>query len=110
MAAVTFLHPGTAGNPAIELVAPLDDHAPVSGFLRRGGGLHHVCYEVDNLEVALRDCLTADVKLVRNAAPAVAFDRRPIAWIYTRYGLLVELLERPAASDKKAVQTREELP
>lgn len=93
-AKVTFLYPGALGNPAIELVEPQGDTGPVSRFLKRGGGLHHVCYEVGDFESTVRSCNGPDVRVVRAAAPAVAFGHRQIAWVYTRYGLLVELLDR----------------
>jgi methylmalonyl-CoA/ethylmalonyl-CoA epimerase len=92
-AAVTFLYPGAPGNPAIELVEPLGEHAPTRRFLQKGGGLHHVCYEVPNLAATLASWTDPDVRVVRQPLPAVAFGTRPIAWAYTRYGLLVELLE-----------------
>jgi methylmalonyl-CoA/ethylmalonyl-CoA epimerase len=92
-ASVTFLYPGAPGNPAIELVEPLGERATTRRFLRDGGGLHHVCYEVSDLAAALASRTSQEAKLVRKALPAVAFGLRPAAWIYTRQGLLLELLE-----------------
>ncbi len=46
---VTFLK-GRAGDPLWELVEPADEQSPVYSFAAKGGGLHHVCYVVDNLE------------------------------------------------------------
>ena len=92
-AIVTFLYPGTPGNPAIELVEPVGENAPTRRFLKSGGGLHHVCYEVCDLAATLATWANPDTRIVRQALPAVAFESRPIAWVYTRYGLLVELLE-----------------
>jgi methylmalonyl-CoA/ethylmalonyl-CoA epimerase len=93
-AKVTFLYPGMPGNPAIELVEPQGEAGPVTRFLQRGGGLHHVCYEVDDFESTVRSCTGPEARVVRAPAPAVAFGQRQIAWVYTRYGLLVELLDR----------------
>lgn len=93
-AIVTFLYPGLSGNPAIELVEPQGEAAPTTKFLQRGGGLHHVCYEIGDFETTVRACAGPDVRVVRAAAPAAAFGQRRIAWVYTRYGLLVELLDR----------------
>jgi methylmalonyl-CoA/ethylmalonyl-CoA epimerase len=92
-AAVTFLYPGAAGDPAIELVEPRGEKAPTRRFLKNGGGLHHICYEVENLAATLAAWNNSEARIIRPALPAVAFGSRPIAWAYTRYGLLVELLE-----------------
>jgi methylmalonyl-CoA/ethylmalonyl-CoA epimerase len=78
----------------IELIEPVGESSPVSRNLQKGGGLHHVCIQVENLESSLQAMRAAGCVLVRNAVPAAAFDNRPIAWIYLKEGLLVELLER----------------
>jgi methylmalonyl-CoA/ethylmalonyl-CoA epimerase len=66
----------------------------VSNFLRKGGGLHHVCYEIDDLESGLQEARRAGLITVALPAPAVAFGGRRIAWICSKRRLLMELLER----------------
>ncbi len=84
-----------AGEPQIELVEPVGDSSPVQKFLReKGGGLHHFCYETDQLEEELRSFRSRRAILVRHPIPAVAFDGRRIAWVLTRENLLIELLEK----------------
>jgi methylmalonyl-CoA/ethylmalonyl-CoA epimerase len=92
-ATVTFVRPGAPENPPIELVEPLVECSPVTRFLNRGGGLHHVCYEVPDLEKSVTTFVEGKAILVRSTAPAIAFGGRPIAWIYTREGMLIELLQ-----------------
>lgn len=92
---VTFLMTGAA-DAKIELVEPGRGPSPVSKFLERGGGLHHVCYEVVDVEKALDEFKSRDALIVKRPLPAVAFEGRRIAWILTREKLLVELLERAA--------------
>jgi methylmalonyl-CoA/ethylmalonyl-CoA epimerase len=91
---VSFFEPCAAGNPVIELVEPEGNGSAVHKFLQRGGGLHHLCYEVDSLERQLEWTRTNRDLIVRQPQPAVAFDGRRIAWVYTRNKLLVEYLER----------------
>jgi len=92
---VTFLTPLDVRNPVYELIEPASEASPVSNFLKkRGGGLHHVCYEIDNLEAGLRDARSAGLVIVAEPAPAMAFAGRRIAWICSRHRLLIELLER----------------
>ncbi len=83
-----------AQDPAIELVEPAADDSPVSRFLQeRGGGLHHVCYEVADLEQQLVELRSRGALIVKRPLPAVAFGGRRIAWVITSEKLLVELLE-----------------
>ncbi|MGD0973197.1 MAG: VOC family protein [Candidatus Korobacteraceae bacterium] len=93
---VSFLTTQPNG-PQVELVQPIGDSSPVARFLReKGGGLHHACYEVDNLEDQIVKMRSAGGILARKPKPAVAFDGRRIAWILTSDKFLIELLERSA--------------
>jgi methylmalonyl-CoA/ethylmalonyl-CoA epimerase len=84
-----------AGDAQIELVAPDGPDSPVRRFLEEnGGGLHHLCYEVDDLEKQMTDMKSRGALTMRRPKPAVAFEGRRIAWMLTREKLLVELLER----------------
>src|SRR5215475_11644536 len=51
---VTFLQPAAPAEASIELIEPTVDSSPVSRFLARGGGLHHLCHEVDDLQEELK--------------------------------------------------------
>jgi methylmalonyl-CoA/ethylmalonyl-CoA epimerase len=91
---VTFLQGRCNTDPLIELVEPGDANSPVSRFLERGGGLHHLCYEVEELELHLAFCKSIGTIIIRPPVPAVAFGGRRIAWAITKKKLLVEYLER----------------
>lgn len=91
---VTFLTTHRAGDPLWELVEPADDKSPVQSFAAKGGGLHHVCYFVENLDQALAEARALGALVTRPPMPAVAFGGRRIAWIYTKHRLLIEYLER----------------
>ena len=86
--------PAFSGEAAIELVEPTVEHSPVSRFLARGGGLHHLCYEVDDLEEELKLARTRGGLVVKQPLPAVAFNGRRIAWVVTRNRLVIEYLAR----------------
>jgi len=91
---VTFLKGHYSPEPMIELVEPAGPDSPVSRFVERGGGLHHVCYEVEDLEAHLAYCKKVRTICIRQPVPAVAFGGRRIAWAITPKRLLVEFLER----------------
>jgi len=91
---VSFFRPRAAGSPLIELIEPAGSGSAVERFLEQGGGLHHLCFEVDSLEAQLERTKTSGDLIVHPAAPAVAFEGRRIAWVYTKSKLLVEYLEK----------------
>jgi methylmalonyl-CoA/ethylmalonyl-CoA epimerase len=91
---VTFFVGRSKADPLIELVEPGGEESPVTRFLERGGGLHHLCYEVNDLEGHLEFCRSVGNTIIRPPVPAVAFGGRRIAWAVTRKKLLVEFLER----------------
>lgn len=90
---VAFLStPGT--DVQIELVEPAEGPSPVRAFLDKGGGLHHLCYEVSNCDEALKLIRQRKGLLVKRPNPAVAFGGRRIAWALTAEKLLLEFVER----------------
>ena len=91
---VAFLHPVDTRNPVFELIEPAGEASPVTNFLKKQGGLHHVCYEVDELESTLQQALGAGIAIVAPPVPAVAFNGRRIAWACSKNRLLMEFLER----------------
>jgi methylmalonyl-CoA/ethylmalonyl-CoA epimerase len=101
---VSFL--AGAGFANFELVEPLDDSSPVAAFLRRGGGLHHMCFEVDSLDTQMERCRSEGAVLVKPPLPAVAFQGRRIFWTLSRERLLVEWLERAASPAEASVEVR----
>ena len=95
---VTFLATGP-GDALIELVQPDAADSPVTRFLReKGGGFHHVCYEVAGLEQQMAEMKSRGALIARRPHPAVAFQGRRIAWMLTAQKMLVELLEGQCAS------------
>lgn len=91
---VTFLQGHCSTDPLVELVEPGGADSPVTRFLERGGGLHHLCYEVEELESHLAFCKSVGTIIIRPPVPAVAFGGRRIAWAVTKNRLLMEFLER----------------
>lgn len=98
-ARVTFLRYGSAENPLIELIEPAGESSPLHKFVRSGGGLHHICYEVGSLEAQIQQSRSNGCLIVKPPLPAVAFGGRRIAWVYTPERLLVEYLEGTQHSD-----------
>lgn len=85
----------------IELVAPAvpGEPSPVDGRLKRGGGLDHICYFVDDVSAAIADFETRGGMVVVPPVYGVVFDRT-IAFLQMRAGLVVELMSLERAGRK----------
>lgn len=77
----------------LELVAPLGPGSKLANALTKGGGLHHLCYEVADIVAAVAHFRAAGCMVISEPVPAVAFPGRRIAWLMDRRRFLFELLE-----------------
>ena len=84
----------TAGSE-VELVRPTTDDSGVARYLqKRGPGMHHICFEVDDLEAVLAQMKTKGVRLI-NETPTLGAGGKKIAFVHpeSTNGVLVELYE-----------------
>ena len=81
------------GGARLELIHPLSENSPVAPALKRGGGLNHICYRVEDLESSIQAMVANGAKVVREPLPAVAFDGRRVTFLYTRERELIEFVE-----------------
>ena len=82
-------------NTKIELLHPLGDGSPIQGFLDKNpaGGMHHVCYEVDDIAAA-RDRLKAQgARVLGDGEPKIGAHGKPVLFLHPKdfCGTLVEL-------------------
>lgn len=78
----------------LELVAPDGEGSKLSNALaKRGEGLHHLCYEVPDINAAFEHLRAGRQMPLAEPVPAVAFGGRKIAWFMDRAGFLTELVE-----------------
>lgn len=85
-------------NTKIELLEPLGEASPIASFLQRNGagGIHHICYEVDDI-IAARDKLKqAGARVLGDGEPRIGAHGKPILFLHPKdfCGTLVELEER----------------
>ena len=81
-------------NGLLELLEPHGEKSPVLRHLQKGGGLYHLCFEVDDLDATLqRLCATGDATIVCEPVPAPAINNRRVAFVVTTGRDLIEFVE-----------------
>lgn len=85
----------TLANTKIELLVPLGENSPIASFLERhpDGGMHHLCYEVEDI-IAARDKLRQEgARVLGNGEPATGAHGKPVLFLHPKdfAGTLIEL-------------------
>jgi methylmalonyl-CoA/ethylmalonyl-CoA epimerase len=85
------------GNTKVELLEPLGEDSPIAAFLEKSpaGGMHHICYEVDDI-IAVRDRLVASgARVLGDGNPRIGAHGKPVLFLHPKdfLGTLVELEE-----------------
>ncbi len=82
------------GGSLMELLEPHGEKTPVTRHLSKGGGLYHLCFEVDDLESTLERLRNSgEAFVVCDPVPAPAIDNRRVAFVVTADRDLVEFVE-----------------
>ncbi len=84
-----------AGDALVELLESEREDSPIGKFLaRRGPGIHHICFAVDDIDATLERCRRAGVELV-DETPRLGAEGKRIAFLHPRStsGILIELSE-----------------
>jgi methylmalonyl-CoA/ethylmalonyl-CoA epimerase len=77
----------------IKLIEPSDSESPLWEFVQKGGGLHHLCFEVPDVATACADLAGKGARVIAQPAPGEAFDDHLIAFLYLGMGLNVEVID-----------------
>ena len=85
-------------NTKIELLHPLGANSPISLFLKRNpaGGIHHVCYEVDDIYEAANVLQQKGAKVLGDGEPKIGAHGKPVLFLHPKefFGTLIELEQR----------------
>lgn len=84
------------GDSLVELLETETPDSPIAKFIeKRGPGLHHICFAVDDLDATLERCRAAGIRLI-DATPRVGAEGKRIAFLHpsSTAGVLVELSEQ----------------
>ena len=85
----------TLPNTKIELLYPLGENSPIIGFLEKNpsGGIHHICYEVDDILAARDHLLAQGARVLGTGAPKNGAHGKPVLFLHPKdfNGCLIEL-------------------
>ncbi len=85
----------TLPNTKIELLHPLGDASPIAAFLAKNpaGGMHHICYEVDDIIAARDHLLASGARVLGDGTPKIGAHGKPVLFLHPKdfNGTLVEL-------------------
>jgi len=83
------------GNTKIELLEPLGENSPIANFLKKNpnGGMHHVCYEVDDIHAAVARMRAEGATITGTGEPRIGAHGKPVVFLHPKdfVGTLVEL-------------------
>jgi len=83
----------------IKLISPFDESSPISGFAKRGGGLHHLCFKTGDIKTEIPILKDNGLMLISPPAPGEAFGNDDIAFLLAKNNLNIELID----TDKKEI-------
>jgi methylmalonyl-CoA/ethylmalonyl-CoA epimerase len=82
-------------NTKIELLEPLGEGSPIAAFLERSpdGGIHHVCYEVEDIRAARDRLVEAGARVLGGGEPKIGAHGKPVLFLHPKdfCGTLIEL-------------------
>jgi methylmalonyl-CoA/ethylmalonyl-CoA epimerase len=85
----------TLPNTKIEFLEPLGEGSPISAFLERSpdGGIHHLCYEVNDIRAARDRLIAAGARVLGGGEPKIGAHGKPVLFLHPKdfFGALVEL-------------------
>ncbi|MBW3098881.1 methylmalonyl-CoA epimerase [Pseudohoeflea coraliihabitans] len=85
----------TLPNTKIELLEPLGEGSPIAAFLERNGagGMHHICYEVDDILAARDHLASSGARVLGDGEPKIGAHGKPVLFLHPKdfNGTLVEL-------------------
>ena len=85
----------TLPNTKIELLQPLGDDSPIAGFLQKNpsGGIHHICYEVDDIADAAARLSAGGARVLGDGRPKIGAHGKPVLFLHPKdfAGTLIEL-------------------
>jgi methylmalonyl-CoA/ethylmalonyl-CoA epimerase len=85
-------------NTKVELLHPLGEDSPIANFLERNvsGGIHHICYEVDDIHAARDRLRSTGARILGDGEPKIGAHGKPVLFLHPKdfCGTLIELEQK----------------
>jgi methylmalonyl-CoA/ethylmalonyl-CoA epimerase len=85
----------TLANTKVELLEPIGAESPIAAFLAKNpaGGMHHICYEVDDILAARDSLVAAGGRVLGDGNPKIGAHGKPVLFLHPKdfFGTLIEL-------------------
>ena len=85
----------TSPNGKVEIMEPFGEASPIAGFLARheNGGMHHICYEVDDIVLASQSLQAAGARVLGDGLAKIGAHGNPVLFLHPKdfNGILIEL-------------------
>jgi methylmalonyl-CoA/ethylmalonyl-CoA epimerase len=98
---VTVLFLRRTGSLDLKLIEPSAPESPLWDFVRKGGGLHHLCFKVSDVATSCEALASQGARILAAPAPGEAFDDHLIAFCYPGFGLNIELIDTDARRNRR---------
>ena len=101
-----FFDFGHGYMPMLELIMPTNEKSKVYNFFKKGGGLHHLAYEVENIENSINYFKSKKSIILGDVVPGAGHNNTNTVWLYTNQKELIELVEaQPGVQIEKRITT-----
>lgn len=88
---VQFLH--KRGSIDLKLIEPSGPNSPLVEFVKKGGGLHHLCFYAEDGEKSVRKLACSGARITAGPEPGEAFNDNLISFLYLGFGLSIEVID-----------------
>lgn len=88
---VQFLH--KLGSIDLKLIEPSGPTSPLIEFVKRGGGLHHLCFRAEDGKTSIQKLTGSGARLTTKPEPGEAFNDHLISFLYLGFGLNIEVID-----------------
>jgi len=84
----------------VKLIEPVDETSAVYRFAMKGGGLHHLCFKCDDLNLEIQRLKEMGLRIITPPESGEAFENQNIAFVYANFGLNIELIDTELKSKR----------
>ena len=77
----------------VKLIEPVDEASGVYRFAMKGGGLHHLCFRCNDVNIEIQRLKEMGLRIITPPEPGEAFENQNIAFVYANFGLNIELID-----------------